>query len=155
MEHSDQSESINHSEPTEKVENLVLGGGEAGKYIAWTLAEQGRRVVVIERALIGGSCPNIACLPSKNVIRTAQVAHFVRSAADYGIGTGQVSVDMQGVRSRKREMVAGMVSIHRRRFEAPNIEFLLGEGRLVGPRTVEVGLADGGVRRFWSTAISS
>ena len=59
---------------TVHIENVVLGGGEAGKYLAWDLAQQGRPVVVIERALIGGSCPNIACLPSKNVIRSAKVA---------------------------------------------------------------------------------
>ena len=59
---------------TVHIENAVLGGGEAGKYLAWDLAQQGRSVVVIERALIGGSCPNIACLPSKNVIQSAKVA---------------------------------------------------------------------------------
>src|SRR5690606_38041857 len=99
------------------------------------------------RGLIGGSCPNIACLPSKNVIRTAQVAHLARNAADYGISTGTVSVDMAGVRQRKREMVQGMVDIHERRFAAPNIEFLLADGRLVGPRTVEARLPGGATRR--------
>ena len=59
---------------------VVLGSGEAGKYIAWTLARQGRRAVVIERKYVGGSCPNIACLPSKNVIQSAKVAsYFSRS----------------------------------------------------------------------------
>jgi pyruvate/2-oxoglutarate dehydrogenase complex dihydrolipoamide dehydrogenase (E3) component len=53
---------------TEHCEFLVLGSGEAGKYLAWTMAKDGRRSVVVERGLIGGSCPNIACLPSKNVI---------------------------------------------------------------------------------------
>ena len=64
----------------EPIENVVLGGGEAGKYIAWELAKQGRSVMVIERALVGGSCPNVACLPSKNVIRSAKVADLVRHA---------------------------------------------------------------------------
>lgn len=76
----------------EQVENLVLGGGEAGKYIAWELAQQGRPVVVIERALIGGSCPNIACLPSKNVIRSAKVADLVSHAASYGVRTEAATV---------------------------------------------------------------
>jgi pyruvate/2-oxoglutarate dehydrogenase complex dihydrolipoamide dehydrogenase (E3) component len=130
------------------VENLVLGGGEAGKYIAWELAQQGRRVVVIERALIGGSCPNIACLPSKNLIRTAAVADLVRRASAYGVGPGNTAVDMVGVRQRKREMVDGMIAIHQKKFAAPNIELLLAEGRLVGPRTVETRFADGTQRRF-------
>lgn len=134
-------------EKPENVENVVLGGGEAGKYVAWTLAEQGRPVLVIEREMIGGSCPNIACLPSKNLIRSAEVAHLVRRAGEYGISTGPTSIDMVGVRQRTREMVAGMVDIHARRFAAPGIEFLLAEGRLVGPRTVEARLQDGSTRR--------
>ena len=143
----DQAARTGQETPTEQIENVVLGGGEAGKYVAWTLAQQGRPVLVVERGLIGGSCPNIACLPSKNVIRTAQVAHLARNAADYGISTGTVSVDMAGVRQRKREMVQGMVDIHERRFAAPNIEFLLADGRLVGPRMVEARLPGGATRR--------
>lgn len=83
---------------TEQVENVVLGGGEAGKYIAWELAQQGRPVVVIERALIGGSCPNIVCLPSKNVIRSAEVAGLMSHAASYGMRTAAATVEMEGVR---------------------------------------------------------
>src|ERR1700704_1669297 len=101
---------------SEKVENVILGGGEPGKYIAWELARQGRRTVVIERALIGGSCPNIACLPSKNVINSSKVADLVRRAASYGQRTGPVATDMAKVRQRKREMVDGLVEIHRKRF---------------------------------------
>jgi pyruvate/2-oxoglutarate dehydrogenase complex dihydrolipoamide dehydrogenase (E3) component len=131
-----------------QVENLVLGAGEAGKYIAWELARQGRPVVVIERALIGGSCPNIACLPSKNIIRSAKVADLVRHAASYGVHTGNPTVDMEGVRRRKREMVDGMIDIHRKKFAVPNLDFLLADGRLVGPRTVEARLAGGALKRF-------
>ena len=92
---------------TTHVENLVLGGGEAGKYIAWELAQHGRPVVVIERALIGGACPNIACLPSKNVIRSAKVADLIQHAAAYGVRTETATVDMEGVR-QQREMVYGI-----------------------------------------------
>ncbi len=95
---------------TVRVENLVLGGGEAGKYIAWELAEQGRSVVVIERAWIGGSCPNVACLPSKNVIRSAKVAALLRQGDSYGVRTGAASTDMEGVRRRKREMECATTS---------------------------------------------
>ena len=133
---------------SERVENLVLGGGEPGKYIAWELAREGRRTVVVERALIGGSCPNIACLPSKNEIRSAKVADLLRHAQAYGLRTGPVTTDMKGVRQRKREMVDGLVEIHRKRFAANGLEFLLGEGRFVAPRTVEVRLAAGGMRRI-------
>jgi len=132
----------------EPVENVVLGGGEAGKYIAWELAKQGRPVVVIERALVGGSCPNIACLPSKNVIRTAKVADLVSHAAPYGIHTGDVRVEMEGVRQRKRDMVDGMIAIHRKKFDVAHLEFLLAEGRVVAPKTVEARLPAGGTRTF-------
>ena len=133
---------------SEKVENLILGGGESGKYIAWTLAGQGRRAIVVERGLIGGSCPNVACLPSKNVIRSAKVAAFVRHAAEYGQRTGPVATDMAGVRARKRAMVDGLIDIHRNRFSANGIEFILGDGCFVAPRTIEVRLVAGGTRRF-------
>src|SRR4051794_34961451 len=132
----------------EKVENVVLGGGEPGKYIAWELARQGRPTVIVERALIGGSCPNIACLPSKNVINSAKVADLVRHAAEYGQQTGPSATDMAGVRRRKREMVDGLVEIHRKRFASNGLEFLLGEGRFIAPRTIEVSLAAGGTRRM-------
>src|SRR5688572_11262002 len=115
---------------TERIENVVLGGGEAGKYIAWDLAQQGRPVIVIERALIGGSCPNIACLPSKNVIRSAKVADLVSRAESYGVRIEGATVDMTGVRRRKREMVDGMIAIHEKKFAIPHLEFLLAEGIL-------------------------
>lgn len=140
-------------EHVERVENVVLGGGEAGKYVAWELAKQGRPALVIERALVGGSCPNIACLPSKNVIRSAKVADLVGRATEYGVRISAPETDMEGVRKRKREMVAGMVAIHRKRFAAPGIEFVLGEGRFVAPQTIDIHLAAGGVRRVMAERV--
>jgi pyruvate/2-oxoglutarate dehydrogenase complex dihydrolipoamide dehydrogenase (E3) component len=131
---------------TMHIENAVLGGGEAGKYLAWDLAQQGRPVVVIERALIGGSCPNIACLPSKNVIRSAKVASLAGQAASFGVRIEGATVDMAGVRQRKRTMVDGLIATHQRKFSVAHLEFLLGEGTLVGPRTIEVNFPDGRVR---------
>ena len=64
---------------------VILGSGEAGKYLAWTLASQGKRVAVVERRYVGGSCPNIACLPSKNVIHSAKVASYLRRGAEFGL----------------------------------------------------------------------
>lgn len=133
---------------TSHIENVVLGGGEAGKYIAWELARQGRPVVVIERALIGGSCPNIACLPSKNVIRSAKVADLASRGAAYGVRIEGASIEMEGVRRRKRKMVDGLIEIHRTNFAVPKLDFQFAEGLLVGPRTVEARLPDGGRKRF-------
>ena len=132
----------------ERFQNVVLGGGEAGKYIAWELARWGQRVAVVEKELIGGSCPNIACLPSKNVIHSAKVAELVRHASTFGLHVGPWTVDMAGVRQRKREMVDGLIAIHKARFAADGIEFILGEGRFVGPKTIEVRLPQGGTRRL-------
>ncbi len=133
---------------TVHIENVVLGGGEAGKYLAWHLAAQGQSVVVVERSLVGGSCPNIACLPSKNLIHSAKVADLVSHAASYGVRLTNPAIDMRAVRERKRGMVDGMIAIHQKKFAVPNLEFLLAEGRMVAPRTVEATVAGGEVRRF-------
>ena len=69
---------------TERFEVLVIGSGEAGKYLGWTMAKAGHRTAVVERSLVGGSCPNIACLPSKNLIRRAAVASLARQGAEFG-----------------------------------------------------------------------
>ena len=128
---------------TQHVDNLILGSGEAGKYLAWTLAKAGQRSAVVERGLIGGSCPNIACLPSKNIIYSGQVAALFRRGAEFGIASGPVSVDMEGVRRRKRQMVDDLVAIHRGRYEASGAELIIGEGRFVAPKTIEVRYPDG------------
>jgi pyruvate/2-oxoglutarate dehydrogenase complex dihydrolipoamide dehydrogenase (E3) component len=86
-------------------EILVIGSGESGKHLTWTLAKAGHRTAVVERKYIGGSCPNIACLPSKNVIRSAKANWFARHGAEYGIQSGPVSTDMKGVLNRKKRMV--------------------------------------------------
>src|SRR5271163_4927589 len=96
----------------EKYDVLVLGGGTAGKVVAWTMAKQGRRTAVIDRKYVGGSCPNVACLPSKNVIHSAKVASLVARHAEFGIETGPFSIDMARVYDRKREMVDGIIKFH-------------------------------------------
>ena len=132
----------------EHFQNIVLGGGEAGKYIAWEMARQGQRVAVVEKGLVGGSCPNIACLPSKNLIHSAKVTDLVRHAATFGLRLGPGTVDMAGVRQRKREMVDGLIAIHEARFAVEGLEFILGEGRFTGPKAIEVRLTQGGTRRL-------
>jgi pyruvate/2-oxoglutarate dehydrogenase complex dihydrolipoamide dehydrogenase (E3) component len=130
----------------EEVDILVLGSGEAGKYLAWTMAKAGKRTAVIERGLIGGSCPNIACLPSKNVIHSAKVVSYFHRAAEFGIQTGDWSVDMAGVRRRKRQMVDGLIQIHLDRYRDTGAELILGNGVFIGPKTLEVSLKAGGTR---------
>jgi pyruvate/2-oxoglutarate dehydrogenase complex dihydrolipoamide dehydrogenase (E3) component len=131
---------------TEKYDVLVLGGGTAGKVIAWTMAKEGRRTAVIDRKYIGGSCPNVACLPSKNVIHSAKVASLVGRQREFGIETGPVSIDMAEVYARKRKMVEGIVQVHLDRYHAAGDELIFGEGTFVAPCTAHVALRDGGER---------
>src|ERR1700733_9009458 len=131
---------------TERYDILVLGSGEPGKYLAWTFARAGRRVALVERGLIGGACPNIACLPSKNIIHTAQVAQWLRRGGEFGIGSGEIHVDMRGVRHRKRTMVEGLIATHLERYKASGAELILGEGGFIAPKTIEVKLRDDGTR---------
>ncbi len=123
---------------------LVLGSGEAGKYLAWTLAKQGKRVAVVERRYIGGACPNIACLPSKNIIHSAKVAALLRNSERFGITKSNYQINMAGVREHKRRMVADLVEMHFRRYREAGVELVLGSGRFVGPKTIEVSLTAGG-----------
>ena len=133
------------SEP-EHIDVLILGSGGGGKLTAWHMGKSGRRTAVVERRWIGGSCPNIACLPSKNEIRSAEVAHLARHAAEFGTMTGPAKVDMAIVRRRKREMVEALVQAHLHNYKTSGAELIMGSGRFVAPKTLEVSLNDGGTR---------
>jgi pyruvate/2-oxoglutarate dehydrogenase complex dihydrolipoamide dehydrogenase (E3) component len=130
----------------ERVGALVLGSGQGGKLLAWHLARSGRRTVVVERRWIGGSCPNIACMPSKNEIWSAKVAHLVHRAAQFGTMTGRVAIDMATVRQRKRDMVDTQIAGHLENYRTSGADLIMGSGRFVAPRTLEVRLNDGGTR---------
>lgn len=130
----------------ERYEILVLGSGAGGKLLAWEMARSGRKTAVVERRYVGGSCPNINCLPSKNEIWSAKVAHLARHGAQFGVRTGPITVDMALVRRRKRGMVETHIASHRRKYAASGAELVMGEGRFVAPKTLEVGLDDGGTR---------
>ena len=130
----------------EKYDVLVLGGGTAGKVIAWTMAKEGRRTAVVDRKYVGGSCPNVACLPSKNVIYSAKVASLVGRHREFGIGTGPIAIDMARVYARKRKMVEGIVQVHLDKYHEAGDELIFGDGTLVAPRTVHVALRDRGER---------
>jgi pyruvate/2-oxoglutarate dehydrogenase complex dihydrolipoamide dehydrogenase (E3) component len=130
----------------EPFDTLILGSGEGGKYLAWHLARMGQRVAVIERKLIGGSCPNTNCLPSKNEIWSAKVADLVRRADRYGAPSSAAAIDMKRVLARKREMVDGLIAMHLDIYKTSGAQLIMGAGRFVAPKTIEVALNDGGVR---------
>jgi pyruvate/2-oxoglutarate dehydrogenase complex dihydrolipoamide dehydrogenase (E3) component len=133
------------SEP-ERLDVLILGSGQGGKLLAWHMARSGRRTAVVERRYVGGSCPNIACMPSKNEVWGARIAHLVRHAAQFGITTGTVTTDMAKVRQRKRDMVEREVTAHLANYTASGAELIMGSGHFVGPKTLEVQLNAGGMR---------
>ncbi len=130
----------------ERYDALIIGSGEAGKHIGWTMAQMGHRTAVVERKLIGGSCPNIACLPSKNIVHSAKVASFARRAAEFGLELGSFKIDMAGVQRRKRKMVEEEIQGHLNLYKASGAELIMGSARFIAPRTVEVSLNDGGTR---------
>jgi pyruvate/2-oxoglutarate dehydrogenase complex dihydrolipoamide dehydrogenase (E3) component len=132
----------------EHVDALVLGSGPGGNLLAWHLAQSGQRVAVVERRYIGGSCPNIACMPSKNEIWGARIAYLVRHAAQFGTITGPVTIDMVKVRQRKRDMVEREIAAHLAPFTSSGAELVMGSGNFVARKTLEVQLNDGGTRRL-------
>ncbi len=124
---------------TENYDALILGSGEAGKYLAWNLAKAGKRTAVIEQKYVGGSCPNIACLPSKNIIHSAKVASYFQRSEEFGITKDNWAIHMPGVRDRKRKMVDGLVEMHLDRYKTSGAELVMGHGRFVALKTIEVG----------------
>src|SRR5271167_974082 len=130
----------------ERFENLILGSGQGGKLLAWHMARAGQRTAVVERRWIGGSCPNIACLPSKNEIWSARAAHLVRNAAQFGLNTGPVALDMAKVRQRKRDMVDCSIAAHLENYKMSGAGLIMGTGRFAAPKTLEVRLNDAGIR---------
>jgi pyruvate/2-oxoglutarate dehydrogenase complex dihydrolipoamide dehydrogenase (E3) component len=131
---------------TEQFDAVVLGGGNGGMYLAWHLAGTGLRTAVVERRWIGGSCPNVNCLPSKNEIWSAKVADLVHHAAAFGAGADSVQVDVAKVRERKRDMVDYLIAGTVKQYENSGAELIMGRGRFVAPRTISIRLNDGGRR---------
>jgi pyruvate/2-oxoglutarate dehydrogenase complex dihydrolipoamide dehydrogenase (E3) component len=126
--------------------NVIIGSGEGGKYLAWHLAQSGQPTVVVERRWVGGSCPNVNCLPSKNEIWSAKVADLMHHASRFGVTPTSASSDMAAVRKRKREMVESLIAVHLDRYKASGAELVLGEAKFIGCKTLDVRLREGGNR---------
>ncbi|HKX18129.1 MAG TPA: mercuric reductase [bacterium] len=140
--------------PTPPYDAIVIGSGQAGTPLARALAEAGRRTVLIESTHVGGTCVNEGCTPTKTMVASARVAYLARRGGDYGIRTGDVSVDMVKVRERKRAIVEkfrgggerGLAKIER-------LELVRGEARFIGPHEIEVAEESGGRRSLSSDQI--
>lgn len=133
---------------TEHYDAIVIGAGQAGGPLAGALAGAGRRTALIERTHVGGTCVNEGCTPTKTMVASARVAYLARRAADYGVRTGPVSVDMARIRQRKRDIVTSFRTSGEHRLGAfPKLELLPGEARFVDARTVDVDV-NGTIRRL-------
>jgi pyruvate/2-oxoglutarate dehydrogenase complex dihydrolipoamide dehydrogenase (E3) component len=137
----------------EEYDLVILGGGTGSTIAAWTFARQGQRVAAIDRKYIGGSCPNIACLPSKNIIHSAKVASYFRRSEEFGIAKRDFTVDMSAVRDRKRRMVSSWNNVYLDNYKKNGAEFILGSGRFIASKTVEVRMHDGTIRRLHGTNV--
>src|SRR5882724_3156555 len=137
------SGSVAAKNKAEEYDLLILGSGAAGKLLSWTLAKKGMKTAVIERKYVGGSCPNIACLPSKNIIHSAKVASYLRRSEEFGITKDNWKISMPAVRERKRRMVGGLVDVHLDNYKKSGAELVMGSGRFIEPKTIEVASSDG------------
>jgi pyruvate/2-oxoglutarate dehydrogenase complex dihydrolipoamide dehydrogenase (E3) component len=132
----------------ESYEILIVGGGKAGKTLAADLARAGHRVALVERGMIGGTCINVGCIPTKALVKSAKVAELAARAEDFGIHVERWASAMPAVLAHKRAVVEGMVALNWDNLHgALGEHFILGEARFVAPRTVEVRPADGGPLR--------
>ncbi|GGO27051.1 dihydrolipoyl dehydrogenase family protein [Micromonospora parathelypteridis] len=130
----------------EEFDLLVVGGGKAGKTLSMDVARSGQRVAMVERGMIGGSCINVACIPTKALVTSARAARHLRGASTLGLAVEGGRVDVDLLRAHKQDVVEGMVAANRQQFLDSGLHLVLGQARFVGPRTVRVSLADGGER---------
>ena len=124
---------IQRAQP-EDFDLVILGGGTGSTVAAWTFAAEGKRVAVVDRKYIGGSCPNIACLPSKNIIHSAKIASYVRKSEEFGIALDGFRLDMSAVRNRKRKMVSGLNEMYLENYKNTGAELIFGTGRFIALR---------------------
>src|SRR5580700_11022078 len=141
---------------SEKYDAIVIGSGKGGKILATYLGKQNHKVALIERdpMMIGGGCINVACIPTKTFITSARLVHSIRRAAEFGIKVEGISVDWLSVRRRVEEVVAEMRALNLKNFTSlPSLDFILGTGRFLDPRRVEVAQNDDVVRQLTSKRI--
>lgn len=118
---------------------IVIGGGQAGPFLAARLAGAGQRTALIERRFMGGTCVNDGCQPTKTMVASARVAWLARRAADFGVSAGPVSVDMAAVKLRKDKVVhASREGLDSWMESTQNLTVIRGSASFTGPNSVEV-----------------
>jgi pyruvate/2-oxoglutarate dehydrogenase complex dihydrolipoamide dehydrogenase (E3) component len=137
----------------ENYDAIVIGTSQGGRFLPVELAKSGQKVALVERGPLGGVCVNRGCTPTKTMVASARLAYEARRGAEYGVRTGQVSVDLAAVRERKRAMVAGARENYASRQAQDGLDLIEGEARFTGPKTVEIALTDGGTRQISAPVI--
>src|SRR5579862_4082975 len=119
---------------------IVIGSGQAGNPLSQKLADQGWSVALVEQEHLGGTCVNTGCTPTKTMVASAQVAYYTRNAGRWGVRTGEVSVDLAKVVTRKDRVVDQWRSGQERKVEErKTLHLYRGHGRFISPREVRVG----------------
>lgn len=116
----------------------VIGGGKAGKTLAMDMAQSGRKTVLIERSMIGGSCINVACIPSKTMFRSAKVAQTMRESSQYGLNAVESKPSMESIRARKRQIVETMRASNMQKFQESGLTLLMGEAQFVSQKELSI-----------------
>nr|BBH85774.1 mercuric reductase [Thermosporothrix sp. COM3] len=133
---------------------IIIGSGQGGGPIATDLAQAGHKTALIEREHVGGTCVNVGCTPTKTMIASARAAYVVKRAADFGVHTGPVNVDMRRVRQRKRDIVTSYrQSSEQRTEQIQNLDLLRGEASFSGPKTLTVRFTNGETRQLTANTI--
>ena len=131
----------------DRYQAIVIGSGQGGTPLCTALAEAGLRTALVERQHVGGTCVNEGCTPTKTMVASGRVAYLTRRGADYGIHTGDIRVDMERVRQRKRDIVNSFRNGSQKHIEkTSNLDLIFGEASFTGPKSVLVRLRDGGQR---------
>ena len=138
----------------EKFDDIVFGGGKGGKSLAMALGPAGHKVALVERGQIGGTCINVACIPTKTMVASAKLLEMAEHAGDFGVELKPAGDSLKGIIDRKNRVVKDMVDAHRKLFTSTeNMELILGQGKFIGPKQIEVTLGDGSIRTLTADRI--
>jgi pyruvate/2-oxoglutarate dehydrogenase complex dihydrolipoamide dehydrogenase (E3) component len=138
----------------EEYDAIVIGSGQGGTPLSRTLAEAGMRTALVERTHVAGTCINEGCTPTKTMVASARVAYLARRAADYGVQTGNIEIDLKRVRQRKRDIVNSFRNGSQARLEkTPNLDLIFGTASFAGPKEIAVRTKDGGTRSLTADRI--
>ncbi len=139
---------------TERYDAIVIGSGQAGKPLALSLAQAGRKTAIVEREHVGGTCVNVGCTPTKTMVASGRVAYLARRAGDYGVRPNPVQVEMAKVRQRKQAIVESFRNSGQRQLEkTEGVDLLFGEASFTDPKTVTVRMNNGGTRQLTADTI--